>query len=222
MADINWNDVYQEYKTQYNDPFKAAEYTIYGRLTGSKKVPKSYTRDEWLITSAPTYKSLFEYTGKDAASNYLKKQVIPLAQKGKFDLGAVRTIVSTLQKPDNKNYNGPAFSYQEAYDLVKGIYDEVAKAEKSYALQPGTNWWKQYDLPDPTQRYDGTSIKLDAAETYIANQTAAYSKKLGNDPKKAERVTDYNNALRTALYNKIKDSVTPFMVAAQQRIKARG
>jgi hypothetical protein len=223
MAEINWNDIYKNYLTETKDPYKAAEYTVYGRLTGSKKVPKAYTRDEWLVTSAPTYKSLTEYSGNDAASKYLKTQVVPLAKAGKFDLGAVRTIVSTLQKPDGKNYTGPSFGYQEAYDLVKGIYDEVAKAEKSYALQPGSNWWKQYGLPDPSLRFDGTTSKDTGAEQYIANKTAEYSKKLGNDPKKGERVTDFNNALRKALYKKLNDSgVTPFLIAAQKRVKARG
>lgn len=222
MADgINWNDVYKDYSSQYDQP-KAIEYTVYGRLTGSKKVPKQYTVDEWLISSAPTYKSLAEYSGTDAASTYLKSQIVPLAKQGKFDLASVRTIVKTLTNPDGKNYKGDAYSYQEAYDLVKGVYDEVSKAQKSYALQPGLNWWKQYDLPDPKEKFDPSSTDskklFKPAEDYIAAQTKAYEKKKGTAAAK-----DFNIALRKAVYDKLAAAgATPFLVAAQQRIKSRG
>lgn len=216
MARIDWNDIYQTYLSETEDPFKAVEYTVFGRLTGSKKVPKVFTIDEWIDTSAPSYKTVLNYKGPDEATKIISGELNRLKTSNvDFDLGQVNEISTKL--------SNVGYTKGEAYDIVKGIYDEYARAKKSYSLQSGSNWWKQYDLPDPSLRYDGTTNKLDQAEDYIAKQSAAYANKIKGDPNASARAADFNKAIRASVYKKINDAgVTPFAIASQKRIKTRG
>ena len=75
MAEINWNNVYNDYVTQYKDPYKAAEYTIFGRLTGSKKIPTTYTQDEWYKVNAPDYFAIKTYAGTDELNKYTRDEL---------------------------------------------------------------------------------------------------------------------------------------------------
>lgn len=214
MAEINWNNIYKNYLTQYDDPFKAAEYTVFGRLTGSKKVPTTYTKEEWYQYEAPDYWSAINYTGDDKLAKFTRDEL----KKAK----TFNEVLGIATRATSKGLLSGGYGQVDYYADLKELWKQKSGAEKK-STSESANWWKDYGLPDPSQRYDGTSSKFDAAEKYIAEQSAAYSKKLGNDPNKAQRAADFNKAIRTAVYKKINDSgVTPFLIAAQQRIKARG
>ena len=216
MAEINWNDIYKNYLTETGDPFKAAEYTVFGRLTGSKKVPKVYSQEEWYKVNAPDYYAISTYNGTDELNKYTKGA---LAKSG-IKFTDLRTIA---QDAFDKDLLGGGYGTTEYYTDLIEIWKQKNSAEKSFTTQPGSRWWKDYGLPDPAMRFNKDTNKYDAAEKYIADQTAAYAKKLGADPNANARAADFNKAIRESVYQKLdKSGVTPFLVASQKRVKARG
>lgn len=212
--EINWNDIYKSHLSATNDPFKAAEYTVYGRLTNSKKIPQSYTKNEWYQYEAPDYWSAINYKGNDRLATYTGTSL-----KG---AKSFNDLINIAKGATDKGLLSGTYGQVDYYNDLKTLWTQKGSAEKK-STSSSANWWKQYGLPDPSMRYDGTTNKYDAAETYIANQTAAYAKKLGKDPNAVARTKDFNNAIRASVYKKINDSgVTPFLTAAQQYVKARG
>ena len=214
MAQINWDDVYKDYLSSTKDPFKAAEYTVFGRITGSKKIPQSYTKEEWYQYEAPDYWSAINYKGTDR-----------LAMHTGTSLKNAKTfndLINIAKQATDRGLLSGTYGQVDYYNDLKTLWTQKSSAEKK-STSSSANWWKQYGLVDPSLRYDGTTNKYDVAEKYIADQTAAYAKKLGNDPNAAARAKDFNNAIRTSVYKKINESgVTPFLISAQKHAAARG
>lgn len=229
MAEIDWNKLYNDYKTQYKDPFKAAEYTVFGRLTGSKKVPTTYTQDEWYQYEAPDYWAVIS---KPAASDD------PLAEttkkiktaKSPSDVFAIANSAPTSAIGVGKLFR----EFSDYRDYLMGLYNQKVQAEKK-ATSTSANWWKQYGLPDPSKRFasleqyakTGTGDVFSEGKKYIVNQSGAYKKKLiasgVSEADATARAKDYAIGLGRAIDKKIADAgLTPFLIAAQQRIKARG
>lgn len=260
MADgINWDSVYNDYVTQYTTGFdqtdpdyaakvaaaqrKAGELAAYGRVTGSKKNPTAwYTMGEWIDYSAPAYKSVRNYKGTDPATTIISNEIKRLeADKTKsFDIGAVNEIAQKLT-----SYN---YTRGEAYDIVKGIFDEFQGAKKKYKSQSTTHPYAQYGLPEPTSIYGltgGTTetfvidnngkpvkrkvkvVEYPGAKKWVLTKTAAYEAKLvkdGIDAATAKtRALEYGQALKTSVEQKLAASaVTPFIDAAAKRSRTRG
>lgn len=215
MAETNWNDVYKGYVTQYKDPFKAAEYTVFGRLTGSKKVPTTYSQEQWYEYEAPDYWRAVSYTGDDALAKYTRD-----ALKGAKSFDQLISIAKGANSGTNKLLSAE-YGVVDYYSDLKELWKQRTSAEKK-ASSSSSKWWTQYGLPDPSLRFEANSTDetklFSPAEDYIEKQTKAYEAKKGTAAAK-----DFNKALRTAIYKKLNDAgVTPFLVQAQQRIKARG
>ena len=260
MADgINWDSVYNDYITQYTtgltetDPEyaakvvaaqrKAGELAAYGRVTGSKKNPTAwYSLGEWIDYAAPSYKAIRNYKGTDPASKYISDQIKKLEKdpNKKFDIAAVNEIALGI---------GPqGYTRGEAYNIVKGIYEEFEGAKRKYRSQKTTHQYSQYGLPDPTSVYglragttdafvidsNGKPVKrkvkvvaYPGAATWVATKTAAYEAKLIKDGIAAAtaktRALEYGNALKTSVEQKLAASaVTPFIDAAAKRSRTRG
>lgn len=261
MADaINWDQVYNDYITEFTSGVdqtspdygdivaaarrKAGELAAYGRVSGSKKNPaKWYTLGEWVDYSAPTYKSVRNYAGTDPATVIISNSIKELERDDtrSFDLGAVNEIANKL--------TGEGYTRGEAYNIVKGIYDEFTTAKRNYRKQGTTHPYSQYGLPDPNTIYgvaakdgvetfvigsDGKPVKrkvkvvaYPGASKWIDDKSTAYQKKLiaqGIDSTTAQtRATEYKAALTKSVDAKIKASgITPFIEAAAKRARTRG
>jgi hypothetical protein len=211
---IDWNQVYSDYRTELGDDSKALEYTIYGRLTGRKTVPPTaYSKEQWVEFEAPDYNAAVSYQGDDALANFTRNEL--------KNAKSINSLLTTAKKAANEGLlQGTSFTQFDYYNELKDLWNQKTTAEKRYKTQQDTAWWTDYALPAPSERFDSANNTFDVAETYIANQTAAYSKKLGNDPNKASRTKAYNESLRSSLYQRLNDSnITPFLVAAQKRAK---
>ena len=256
---INWDGIYNDYVNQYTTGLvetdadyaakvaaaqrKAGELAAYGRLTGSKKNPTAwYTMSEWIDYSAPSYKSARNYKGTDPATLIISNEIKALEKDKarKFDLGAVNEI---SQKLTNQGY-----TRGEAYNIVKGIYDEFTAAKKKYRSQSTTHPYAQYGLPDPTSVYgltggttdtfvidsNGRAVKrkvkvvaYPGAKEWVLSKTEAYQKKLIKEGVPAAtaktRALEYGNALKTNVEAKIQGAgITPFIDAAAKRSRTRG
>ena len=260
MADaINWDAVYNDYITQYTTGVdqtspdygavvaaarrKAGELAAYGRLTGSKKDPtKWYTLGEWIDYSAPSYKSIRNYKGTDPATLIISNSIRELERdpNKKFDIGSVNEIAQKL--------TSEGYTRGEAYNVVKGIYDEFSSAKKKYGSQSTTHPYAKLGLPDPTTIYglqdgstetfvignDGKPVKrkvkvvaYPGAAKWVTTKTASYEQNLikqGVDATTARtRALDYGKALKANVEAKIQASgVTPFIEAAAKRARTRG
>ena len=225
MAEVNWNNIYKDYVTQYNDPFKAAEYTVFGRITGSKKIPTTYTQDEWYKVNAPDYFAIKTYNGTDELNNYTKTELA----KPNLKFTSLRSIAQ------NAKGLGDGYGKNQYYTDLVEIWKQKNAAEKSFTTQSGANWWKDYGLPDPSKRFasleeyakTGTGDVLTQGAKYIKDSSAKYKAKLiksgVSDAEATARTKDYAIGLGRAIDKKISSSgVTPFLVAAQQRIRSRG
>jgi hypothetical protein len=255
---INWDNIYKDYVGQYTTGLvetdvdyaakvaaaqrKAGELAAYGRLTGSRQDPTPYySLNEWIDYSAPSYKSVRNYKGTDPATVIISNSIKGLeADKNKqFDIGAVNEIANKL--------TGSGYTRGEAYNVVKGIYDEFQSAKKKYGSQSKTHPYSKFGLPSPTDIYgltngstetfvidsNGKAVKrkvkvvaYPGASTWVATKTAAYESKLtkqGIDAATARtRALDYGNALKANVEAKIAASgVTPFIEAAAKRSRTR-
>lgn len=219
MAEINWNNVYNDYKNQYKDAFKAAEYTVFGRLTGSKKTPTTYTQDEWYQYEAPDYWAIVSKPPAKDDPLGAKTAEIKNA-KSPSDVFAIADSAGTSNIGIG---SGTLFKTTADYrDYLMVLYNQKVQAEKK-ASSSGANWWKQYDLPNPSERYEADKKNFDTAEAYIKQQTATYARKIGRVADAKKKLTDFENGLRKTIYKNINASgISPFLVAAQKRIKARG
>ena len=235
MAEINWDDVYKNYLTQTKstefpngNPFKAAEYTVFGRLTGSKKIPTTYTQEEWYQYEAPDYWRATQYKGDDLLASYTRDS---LAKAKSFDelIGVARGANS------GTNYLLTAdYGVVDYYADLKELWKQRTSAEKK-ASSSSSKWWTQYGLPDPNQKFDslenyaktGSGNVFSAGKKYIIDATAKYKanliKKGVSETDATARAKDYAVGIGRAIDKKLDDAgVSPFLIAAQQRIRARG
>jgi hypothetical protein len=237
MAEINWNNIYKSYLDQYKDPFKAVEYTVFGRLTGSKKIPTTYTQDQWYEYEAPDYwKAIKSPVNPD---DPLRETTIKIKNaKSPSDVFAIANSAPSSAIGVGKLFR----EYADYRDYLMGLYTQKVQAEKK-ASSTSSNWWKQYGLPDPSKRFDSLKTYAEAVKSgskpakptniyspafdYLTTETTKYKAQLEKKGIKgadlAARVADFSVGLAGALDKKMTSAgFTPFLIAAQQRIKARG
>lgn len=234
MAEINWNDVYKNYLTETNDPYKAIEYTVFGRLTGSKKVPTSYTKEQWYEYEAPDYWSAINYAGDDRLATYTRDK---LKSTKSFN-----ELLGIAKEATDKGILSGSYGQVDYYTDLKDLWNQKSTAEKR-ASSTSASWWKQYGLPDPSKRFDSLKTYAEAVKRgskpakptniyspafdYLTTETTKYKAQLEKKGIKgadlAARVADFSVGLAGALDKKMTSAgFTPFLIAAQQRIKARG
>jgi hypothetical protein len=248
MAEIDWDEVYRDNLSRTYDPFKAHEYTIYGRITGSKQVPPvSFSREDWYKREAPDYLSAMAYEIVPVGSpNYdpLKEATKKTLQtaKGLADLNKAAAAGSA--------YYGSNKAFKDAnayYNYLEKLYNQKSSAEQKIQSQKTGEWWKQYNLPDPSQRFASLEsfvnfeydrrvpgkpvTRIDANKLYkpvyeyFQQQQKAYTKKLRAEgvtgTELGKRIKDYSLALAQGLDARVNETgISPFLIAAFARGKS--